>query len=48
MPTTHLGVVAQAASGSHVVLNGYVLRVLRLPLSTTLANLDFSGRVAHW
>jgi hypothetical protein len=48
MPTTRLGVVARAASGSYVVLNGYVLWVLRLPLWTTLDNVDFSGGVAQW
>jgi hypothetical protein len=48
MQTTRLGVVAQAASGSYVVLNSYVLRVLRLPLRITLDELGPSGGVAQW
>ena len=48
MQTTRLGVVAQAASRSYVVLNSYVLRVPRLPLSITLDKLDDSGGVAQW
>jgi hypothetical protein len=48
MPTTRLGVVAQAASGGYVVLNSYVLRVLRLPPWITLGKLRSRGGVAQW
>jgi hypothetical protein len=33
---------------SYVVLNGYVLRLLRLPLWITLDKLDCGGGVAQW